>query len=143
MARITKDRVEEIVGEPVIAFADAQSIESRYSKSVSAGGGLASGVLKLRAKSLRRSDAVQLPRFVTIAVGNRAVHVFAHRKVADGVEPYVIGSIDRGSLEVEVTQGLFWTRLTLIDRDAGRSYTAFQGRIMPGRKHLLAALRTA
>jgi len=131
------------VGEPVVAFADAQSIESRYSKSTAAGGGLASGVLKLRAKSLRRSDAVQLPRFVTIAVGNRAVHLFAHRKAADGVEPYVIGSIARGSLQVEIKQGFFWTRLTLIDREAGRSYMVFQGRIIPGRKALLAALRAA
>jgi hypothetical protein len=54
----------------------------------------------------------------------------------------VIGSIDRGSLETEVKQGLFWTRLTLLDRATGRSYLAFQGRITPGRKALLAALRS-
>jgi hypothetical protein len=122
-------------------FADAQSLESQYGKSGSAGGALASGLLKLRAKKVRRSDAVQLPRFVTIAVGEKAVHLFAHRKTADGVEPYIIGSIARGSLETEIKQGLFWTRLTLIDREEGRSYMAFQGRIMPRRKALVAALR--
>ena len=101
------------------------------------GGAVATGVLKLRAKSLRRDDAVDLPRFVTIAVGNTAVHVFGYRKT----EAYMIGSIDRGSLKVEVQQGLFWTRLTLVDAAAGRSYMSFLGRIIPGRKALLAALR--
>jgi hypothetical protein len=133
--------VEEIVGEPVVAFADAQSLESRYGKSVPTGGALASGVLNLRAKSVRRSDAVQLPRFLTIAVGERAVHLFAHRKSAEGVQPYTIGSIDRGALTTEIGQGVFWTRLTLVDRAAGRSYMAFQARITPRRKALLAALR--
>jgi hypothetical protein len=129
--------VEEIVGEPVVAFADAQSLESRYGKSVRSGGAVATGVLKLRARSLRRDDAVGLPRFVTIAVGSTAVHVFGYRKT----EAYMIGSIDRGSLRVEAQQGLFWTRLTLIDTAAGRSYMSFLGRIIPGRKAVLAALR--
>lgn len=55
----------------------------------------------------------------------------------------MIGSIDRGSLKVEVKQGLFWTRLTLVDTAAGRSYMGFLGRVIPGRKALLAALRAA
>lgn len=139
MARITKERVEEIVGEPVVAFADAQSLESRYGKSVPSGGPAATGVLKLRAKQLRRDDAVDLPRFVTIAAGQRAVHVFGYRKT----ETFMIGSIDRAVLKVEVQQGLFWTRLTLVDTAAGRSYMAFLGRIIPGRKALLSALRAA
>jgi len=106
---------------------------------VRSGGAVATGVLKLRAKSLRRDDGVDLPRFVTIAVANAAVHVFGYRKT----EAYTIGSIDRGSLEVAVQQGLFWTRLTLIDTAAGRSCMGFLGRIIPGRKALLAALRAA
>ncbi len=136
MARITKERVEEIVGEPVVAFADAQSLESRYGKSVAAGGAASSAVLGARVKRLRRHDAVDLPRFVTIAAGKTAVHVFGYRKT----DTYTIGSIDRESLEVEVQQRLFWTRLTLVDRANGRSYMAFLGRIIPGRKALLAAL---
>lgn len=133
IARITKERVEEIVGEPVLAFANGQSLESRYGKSVQAGGALASGLLSLRVKGVRRSDAVQLPRFVWIAVGEKAVHLFAHRQAANGVEPYVLGSVERSSLETEIKQGLFWTRLTLIDRDEGRSYMAFQSRLTAGR----------
>ncbi len=80
MAWITGERVEEIVGEPVLAFADAQSLESRYGKSVRAGGAGSSAVLGARVRSLRREDAVDLPRFVTIAAGDRAVHVFGYRK---------------------------------------------------------------
>ena len=90
-----------------------------------------------RTKSLKRADAVALPRFVTIAVGNTAVHVFGYR----GTEAYMIGSIPRDSVQVEISSGLFWTRLTLIDPAAARSYMAFLGRIIPGRKALLSALR--
>jgi hypothetical protein len=85
---------------------------------------------------LRRPDAVALPRFVTIVAGQTAVHVFGYRKS----DAYPIGSIARGSLEVEVQQRLLWTRLTLVDRANDRSYMAFLGRIVPGRKALLPAL---
>jgi hypothetical protein len=136
MARITKERVEEIVGEPVVAFADAQSLESRYGKSVRAGGVASSAVLGTRVRRLRRPDAVDLPRFVTIAAGKTAVHVFGYRKT----EAYAIGSIERSSLELHVQRRLFWTRLTLVDKANGRSYMAFLGRIIRGRKALLAAL---
>ena len=43
-------------------------------------------VLGERVRSLRREDAVDLPRFVTVAAGDRAVHVFGYRKT----EAYMI-----------------------------------------------------
>jgi len=136
-------RIDEAVRrfspEPVLCWCNGQSLESRYSSSVTsagASGGRAAGagVLRYQLGRARLEDAAPMPRFPVIAVSATRIYLFSGP--VPGQETFAV--LPREQVRVIHGGNAMWRRLDIFAADGGapRSYTMMVSGLGGGRKRL-------
>jgi hypothetical protein len=135
----------ERVAEPILAWCNGQSLESRYSSSVPSvvGGAPAriagAGVLRHQFNKEQRDDAVSMPRFPVIAVTADRIYVFDGPVARAG--PLAV--LERARCECLLGGRAMWRRLDIVDTGPPpQSYTVFFNLLLGGRGRLTEMLRT-
>jgi hypothetical protein len=137
------DRIDEAVRrfspEPLLSWCNGQSLESRYSSSItSAGafGGKAAGTAVLRHQlgKARLEGAVPMPRFPVIAVSASRIYLFSGPVPSE--EAFAV--LPRDQVQVVHGGNAMWRRLDILDTHDGvpRSYTMMVSGLGGGRKRL-------
>jgi hypothetical protein len=133
----------ERIPEPVLAWCNGQSMESRYSPSVRGPVGVpaaqvgATGVLRHQFSKARREDAVPMPRFPVIAATAERIYVFDGPLAS--AEPLAV--LDRSACQILVSGKAMWHRLDVVyDGPPPRSYTTFFNLLVGSRRRLNALL---
>ncbi len=136
--------LSEWAPEPIVAWCNGQSLESRYFSSVpapvgGAAGGIGAGaVLRHQFTKARRDDAVSMPRFPVIAAAAERIYVF------DGPVARLpaIALVERQKCGVLVSGNGMWRRLDiLVEDEPPRSYTAVFNVLLGSHRRLAALLR--
>jgi hypothetical protein len=136
-------RIEEAVRrlspEPLLCWCNGQSLESRYSSSVTSAGSLGGGaagaaVLRHQLGNARLEGAVPMPRFPVAALSASRIYLF------DGPVPEkdAFAVLRRDQVQVVHGGNAMWRRLDLLVIQAGmpRSYTMMVSGLGGGRKRL-------
>jgi hypothetical protein len=131
--------VRRLSPEPLLCWCNGQSLESRYSSSVTpagAAGGRAAGaaVLRYQLGRARLKDAAPMPRFPVIAVSATRIYLFSGP--VPGQEAFAV--LPREQVRVIHGGNAIWRRLDLLAADDGvpRSYTMMVSGLGGGRKRL-------
>ncbi|HLZ72742.1 MAG TPA: hypothetical protein VKV26_22795 [Dehalococcoidia bacterium] len=129
------------VPEPIVAWHNGQSLESRYGRAAPAGGVTrvaAGAILRHQFNKARRPDAVTMPRFPVVAVSAGRVYWFAGPVPAG--EPVAV--LERAECGVIVSGNWWWRRLDLVAAgEPARSYTVLFNGLFGSRKRLANLLR--
>ena len=137
------DRIDEAVRrfspEPLLCWCNGQSLESRYSSSVtSAGsfGGRTAGaaVLHRQLGKARLEGAVPMPRFPVVAVSASRIYLFG----GPVPDKEALAVLVREEVQAVHGGNAMWQRLDLLDTRSGvpRSYTMMVSSLGGGRKRL-------
>ena len=133
------EAVRRLSPEPLLCWCNGQSLESRYSSSVSpagSAGGQAAGaaVLRYQLRRARREDAAPMPRFPVIAVSATRIYLFSGPLPSQ--EAFAV--LPRDQVRVIHGGNPMWRRLDILTADDGvpRSYTMMVSGLSGGRKRL-------
>jgi hypothetical protein len=133
------EAVRRLSPEPLLCWCNGQSLESRYSSSVtpagaSAGRATGAAVLHHQLGRARLEDAVPMPRFPVIALSATRIYLFSG-PVPDQ-EAFAV--LPRAQVRVIHGGNAMWRRLDLLTADDGvpRSYTMMVSGLGGGRKRL-------